>query len=191
MISLADCFHNNGSKMYPNPIKKIWDLENKGSYLWCNNEQSWQKIVDLTLFLFIFENKIALIYEMGYFLGNNAQYCKERMKLKMKSWHVVPRLLCDGSCQQNKSDQAEYAIGVTIIISLGGRDGRNSESAYCKKFKFKIGTFQHLLQQGLSHGLYCCIFLIDACSRFLFSWIIFRSSSPSSPTTTCRQIGIH
>ena len=30
------------------------------------------------------------------------------------------KLLCDGSCQQNKSDQAEYAIGVTIIIiSLG------------------------------------------------------------------------
>ena len=61
------------------------------------------------------------------------------------------KLLCDGSCQQNKSDQAEYAIGVTIIISLGEERKRNFESAYCKKFKFKIGAFQH--QHHTSTGL--------------------------------------
>ena len=71
------------------------------------------------------------------------------------------KLLCDGSCQQNKSDQAEYAIGVTIIISLGEERKRNFESAYCKKFKFKIGAFQQpiTLQQGY-HGLH----FSDRCS---------------------------
>ena len=107
-----------------------------------------------------FEDKIALIYEMGYFLGNNAQYILKENKLKMKSWHVVPSSYVMAVASKTKVIRQNMRLESRLSSALEKRK-RNFESAYCKKFKFKIGAFQQpiTLQQGY-HGLH----FSDRCS---------------------------
>ena len=61
------------------------------------------------------------------------------------------KLICDGSCQQNKSDQAEYAIGVTIIISLGEEEKK--EFWICLLQKVQVQNWRFSAAYHTSTGL--------------------------------------
>ena len=56
------------------PKITYFELRKKNSKKSSTNQSWLWKYLIWPCFIFIFEDKIALIYEMGYFLGNNAQY---------------------------------------------------------------------------------------------------------------------
>ena len=142
------------------PKITYFELRKKNSKKSSTNQSWLWKYLIWPCFIFIFEDKIALIYEMGYFLGNNAQYILKENKLKMKSWHVVPSSYVMAVASKTKVIRQNMRLESRLSSALEKRK-RNFESAYCKKFKFKIGAFQQpiTLQQGY-HGLH----FSDRCS---------------------------
>ena len=152
-----------------------------------STNQSWLwKYLIWPCFIFIFEDKIALIYEMGYFLGNNAQYILKENKLKMKSWHVVPSSYVMAVASKTKVIRQNMRLESRLSSALEKREKGILNLLTAKSSSSKLALFSSL--SHFNRVIMGCIFLIDAQAHLKV--LLFVNNFPLlfSP---CIQIGIH